>query len=292
MPGKITRPWAAWLTAFAALFGAAAMGACDRAAAQEFEMTEAQFDQWLTGGRGDPIKFMESQLGGQLARLDETCHLTDRQREKLELAGRGDIARFQKEVEKLEFELVGKKMPQQEIGEAYQQIQPLAMRMREGILGEGSLFNKVLYRTLDGPQQALMRRLEEERVNFQYLARLKLVIVSLDKSAPMLHEQRQALLKLLARTTRPPRRWRGDQYDWMYVMHQAGRVPRDELSRILDAAQMRAFEQAMARGAGFGQALERQGMVPRDDEASPAADSPRDRQNKLELIPEIQIGGS
>lgn len=261
------------------------------AVAQNFEMNEAQFDQWLTNGAGPPLQFLESQLAAQLGRLEQTCRLNRLQLEKLELAGQGDIARFEHDLAELRDRVVGKEYDQNEIGEVYQTIQPLAARLRRGVLNEGSLFRKVFTVLLDDQQQADYRRAEAERITFQYRAKVKLLVASLDESAPMLDEQRRALLELLLRTTRPPQRWSSEGHlEWYYVVHQAAQAPRDEVAEILDPAQLRCFEMAVARFGGMGEQLQREGLVPMDEEAGDHPEVRRVGPQPAIDIPEIQIG--
>ncbi len=261
------------------------------AVAQNFEMTEAQLDQWLTNGAGPPLQLLESQLEAQLGRLEETCRLSRLQLEKLELAGRGDIARFEHDLAELSDRVLGKEYDQNEIGEVYETIQPYAARLRRGVLNEGSLFRKVFTTLLDDQQQTDYRRAEAERITFQYRAKVKLLVASLDQSAPMLDEQRRALLDLLLRTTRPPQRWSAEgQYDWYYILHQAAEAPRDEIASVLDGAQLRCFEAAVANAGGMKQMLVREGLVAMDEEAGNHPQVRRVAPQPAVDIPEVQIG--
>jgi hypothetical protein len=245
------------------------------AQAQQFEMTEAQFNSWMTNGETSPLDLVEMQLESQLTQLEKTCKLSPDQRQKLELAGRGDITRFHTEVNELRTELCGKSYDQNEINNIYQRIQPLALRVRTGILGEGSLFAKVKENTLDPAQFAAFNRARRERITFQYHAKLKLFVAALDSSAPMLDAEREALLALLVKSTRPPRRWGGEQYDWQYVLSQASTVTDEQLADKLDEKQLRCFRQAVQNAQGMAAMLQRQGMVPTgDDDMEPVGDPP------------------
>lgn len=249
----------------AVLWGAAPL------VAQQFELTDAQFNRWLTNGRSSPIQFVEMQLNGQLAELDRACHLTDLQRQKLELAGRGDLARLQAEITALHAELVGKSYDQNEIGNVHSRIQPLGERVRKGILDEESLFQKVKASTLDEQQRTAYDKSVAERTKFQFEAKLKLFVAALDAKAPMLAKQREALLALLIAKSQPPRQWGNEQYEWLYVVYQASRMPADELKGILDDAQVRCFQDAVSQGPQYGQMLKQQGMLPEGEANQPAA---------------------
>jgi hypothetical protein len=64
--------------------------------------------------------------------------LTPYQKNKLELAGRGDIARLDSRIGELHDKLVGKTYDRQKLGEVMQDITPLREAMQTSILGEGS----------------------------------------------------------------------------------------------------------------------------------------------------------
>jgi hypothetical protein len=254
----------------------------------QFEMTDQQFNSWITNDGTSPQQFFQTQLEGRLARLDLTCDLTASQREKLQLAGRGDWIRFEGQMAPLRDELVGKLFDQNNLSDVHQRVQPLAQRLRKGILDEGSLFSKVMTTTLDDEQRLAYESAVAEQIRYQYRAKVKLFVATLEKSAPMLDQQRRDLLALLLKTTRPPKRW-GRQYDWYYVLWQASQVPRDNINLILDGPQLQCFEQAVRQGAQYGVMLEREGMVP-EDNPSPAADNPPDEVADPFDVPVLEIG--
>lgn len=260
--------------------------------ADENSITEEVFNQWLTNGNAaTPREKFETQLSGRLSRLDRTCALTAGQRKKLELAGRGDIARFESELAPLHDELVGKTFDQNNFNEQYQKIMPFTERVRRGILDEGSLFQKVLANSLDSEQQEAFERAEAEQIEFQYRAKVKLFVATFDGVSPMADEQREALLKLLLSSTRPPKRWVRN-YEWMYVLFQAAGTPRDKLGEILDKAQLRCFQMAVDQGGAFEPALKQEGMVPAGERSAPAESGRNKKAAETDEIPEIQIGGS
>lgn len=247
-----------------------ALAAPPAAAQNDFEMTEAQFNAWLTNDGTNPDEHIQSQLAGRLARLENTCNLTAIQRQKLELAGRGDISRFQNQLAPLREEVVGKFFDQNNLDPLLQRIQPLGQRLKKGIFDEGSLFEKVVAASLDEEQRRALERARAEQIGYQYRAKVKLLIATLDNITPMLAKQREDLLAHLLKTTRPPRRWSSGQYDWYYVLFQASQASREEIGEILDDAQLRCFQDAVSNSAHYEQMLEREGMMPSDDEAATA----------------------
>jgi hypothetical protein len=171
----------------------------------------------------------------------------------------------------LSAKLVGKNYDQNEVNQIYAEIRPLAQRLEQGILGEGSLFQKVKFGVLDDEQRAAYRRVIGQRNAFHYRAKLKLFVVALDNLAPMRSEQRESLLKLLVDVTRPPNRWVGGQFDWWYVVLQASEAPSDKLAAVLDDAQLRCFQHAVQHAPQYREVLKSRGIQPFDeDEVLPA----------------------
>jgi hypothetical protein len=260
---------------FAAIACMATFASCASAGAQQFEMSEDQFNQWLTNSQLTAADLLKSEVAGRLARLDRTCKLSDAQRHKIELAAQGDIARFQSSLAPLHDELVGKKFDQQVMGDIFQKIQPYQQRFQRGVLDSSSLFQKVMVSTLDADQRQAYDRDVTEQVRFQYRASLKLFVASLDEAAPMLDEQRAALIALLMKSTRPPRRW-DKQYGWTYVLNQAATCF-NEVSHILDKAQLRCFNNMVRQANGMATNLIGAGMAPSEEPLAPEEDFDGDK---------------
>src|SRR5262245_30585105 len=120
-----------------------------------FVFADENFDQWLyqdlqnsAGARGR----LDSQLQMRLDDLVASCGLSDAQRQKLHLAGRGDIKRFFDRIDELRRRFQTMKTDQNRIGEIMQAMQPLQMQLRSGIFDEASLFAKALRSTLTSDQ--------------------------------------------------------------------------------------------------------------------------------------------
>ena len=223
-----------------------------------FELNEQTFNQWLYNsnqGRFDS----ESELSLTVEAVDRVCDLSDSQKEKLRLAGHGDYARFSRQVADLRSEYVGKTYSQDQIGNIYQKIQPLSQVYQAGLLGDESLFEKVLGNTLTLEQAAKFDRIKAQRRRVRYNARIGLFIVTLERSCPLTDIQRKALAKLLVDETKPPKRF--GQYDWYLVMYQASQVPDDKYKQFLDDAQLRQLRRVVAQGAGMEHFLRQQKIL-------------------------------
>jgi hypothetical protein len=124
---------------------------------QQVQFARIDFDQWLfqpSGNAAQALQRIETQVKLQLAELDRVSQLTAAQRQKLELAARGDMQRFQDAVEVLRRKFNAVKDDQNAANQMWQEIQPLQARQARGLTGPGSLFVKVIPNTLTPEQLA------------------------------------------------------------------------------------------------------------------------------------------
>ncbi len=223
-----------------------------------FELNEQTFNQWLfsaSQGSFNP----DSELTLTVEAVDRVCTLTDPQKEKLRLAANGDFARFKRKVNELRAEYVGKTYSQNEIGQIYQKIQPLGQVYQAGLLGDASLFSKVLANTLTLEQAAKFDHIEAERRRARYAAKVGLFVVTLERNCPLTDKQRTALVELLLKETKPPKVF--GQYDWYVIMYQASKVPDAKYEHIIDEAQLKALKQSLRQGAGMQHFLRQQKIL-------------------------------
>ena len=232
------------------------------AGAQDFEMTNQQFDSWLTSGtgvNGSPKDHLQSALALQIKQLDLICNFSDQQRQKLELAGGGDVSRFMRRVDVVRRELVGKTYNHNDINEPWQRIQPLSQEWQRGVLGDDSLFGRVLSGIMNDEQAETYERLLTERWNRQFNASVKVAIANIERSVPLTRTQRQELIALFEPTPRPKS---GDrQYLRYLVLYQLSSVPKGELAAILDDAQIEALAHFRNQGKQMEQFLRQRGLL-------------------------------
>jgi hypothetical protein len=225
---------------------------------ESFELNEQTFNQWLFSA-SQGVFNPDTELTLNVEAVDRICGLSEPQKEKLLLAGRGDYARFERQVDDLKTKYVGKTYGQNEVGEIYQKIQPLGQVYQAGLLGNDSLFSKVLAQTLTLEQAAKFDRIEAERRRARYAAKVGLFVVILERSCPLTDKQRTALVDLIMAETKPPKRF--GQYDWYVIMYQAGKVPDAKYEQIVDEAQMRALKKTLQQGAGMEHFLRQQKII-------------------------------
>jgi hypothetical protein len=234
-------------------------------------MNDQQFDQWLfnsVGGAQQAAKRFETMLSVQADTVADVCGMAPEQKEKLLLAGRGDIARFFERVEasRKKFQLV--KNDQNRINEVFQDIQPLQMAINAGLFNDGSFFHKVVQKSLNEEQRKKLEQTERARREFQYKAKIELVVSALDDSIALRAQQRDELIKML-QATPPPKQF--GQYDFYVVLFRLSRLPEATLGRLFDGPQRRALDRQLDQVRGLEPFLKQQGLLP-DDE--PTAEKP------------------
>ena len=150
---------------------------------RQFVLTEQQFNQMVFGGRQPDLvangfeqsvtssiernfrKRTEATVESEIQTVDQRVSLTEAQKKKLRLAGRGDVAQVVSRAAELRPKLTSKPMSQQQYTELLRELQPLRMVQKFGIVGENSLFRKTLRGTLTDEQCVRYRTLERERQN-------------------------------------------------------------------------------------------------------------------------------
>jgi hypothetical protein len=228
---------------------------------------EENFDQWVFGGRTVAATRgrLDSQLAIRIEAVAQVGELTDAQRQKFQLAGRGDIRRFLDRVEEQRKKFLLVRKDQNKIGELWQEIQPLQMTINAGLHGDGSLFAKTLKTILAAEPYARYEEAERERRVFHYRARVELVVGLLDDVLALGDERRRNLVDLVVNETRIPRSF--GQYDHYVVLLQMSRLPEERLKMVFDASQWRRFDRQRRQFQGMEPFLKQNGFLPdsRDD---------------------------
>jgi hypothetical protein len=234
--------------------------ACSAQAQNKFVMDDNQFNQWLYQGNGQTAD-EESEITLMVEAIDRSCHLNDEQKNKLRLAGHGDYARFNQKVDDLRNECVGKSYDQNAMNELYQKFEPLTTQYQAGLLGSTSLFAKVAHRALTSEQREEYDAAEAERRKTRHAAKVRLFVAILEQSCPLKASQRDALVDLLLKETRPA--LRSSEYDWYVVIVQAARIPDDKLKSNLDQAQLIYFKKITQQARGMEAQLKQAGVLPK-----------------------------
>jgi hypothetical protein len=128
------------------------------------------------------------------------------------------------------------------------------------MLGPNSIFAKVVHRVLTPQQQEEYDAAEAERRKARHAAKVRLFVAIFEQSCPLKAKQRDAMVDLVLKDTRPA--LRSSEYDWYVVITQAARIPDSKLKPILDQAQMAYFKKITAQARGMEGWLRQQGVLP------------------------------
>jgi hypothetical protein len=220
-----------------------------------------QVDQWVFGrfgGSGGARNKLDSSLTVRIEDLERACGLTEAQKKKLRLAGRGDIKRFFDKVEEMKRKLEqGQRNPNTDI---WQEIQPLQVEVNTGLFGDDSIYSKTIKRTLDADQTARFESLVRERTSVRYRATVEWFVVHLDKGLGLSDDQRRRLVELLENETQPPQKF--GQGDYWYLMLETASLPEATLKPIFDAPQWRLLKRQFMQARGMEQQLRMNGVIP------------------------------
>ena len=228
-----------------------------------FMMTDDQFDQWVFGGprnsRAGRNK-LDSLLTLQVDDVARMCTLSEAQKKKLLLAGRGDIKRFFDQVEEKRQKFGKVKNDKTKFNEIYQELVPLQAALNSGLFGDGSIYSKTIRRVLSEEEDARYQRVIQDKNRFRYRAKIELVVAQLDQSVGLRDEQRRKLVELIMSETQLPTRF--GQYDYYLVMYQAGQIAEAKLKPLFEDRQWALLNRQLNQMRGMEQFLRNQGLLP------------------------------
>jgi hypothetical protein len=245
------------------------------------QWTDENFDQWVfqqernsAAGR----QRLETRLALQLEFIDSACRLTDAQKKKLQLAGRGDIKRFfdRYETVKQKFQLVKEvsQEDQQKFQDVWQKvwqdISPLQTSLQAGLFHDDSLVYKSLYHTLTPEQWTRYEAVARERREFRHRAAIELMVASFEQTVPLRDAQRRDLITLLISQTKPLRK--SSQYDSYLLLFQLSQIPQEKLKPLFDARQWKVIEWNLTQAKNVVRSLKQSGQLPDENDQADESD--------------------
>jgi hypothetical protein len=211
----------------------------------------------------------ESVLSSRIARLDGLYGLSEGQKKKLLLAGRGDIKHFFDRVEETRKRLPLLADDEDEDSGVLQELETLRRDSRHDLFGEGSILAKTLKKTLTAEQSRRYDQVAREVLVHRHRATLQWVLGTLDETLGLTPPQHQRLEALLVEETRHPRRF-GEE-DYYGVMFQLGQVSEAKLRPIFTADQWTKLSRQLGEARRKEDALKSGGYLPEDEVASAPA---------------------
>jgi hypothetical protein len=227
---------------------------------------------------------LDSVLLAKIATLEQSTAISKAQKEKLTLAGRGDIMRIFDRIEDRKG-ILNKQIDQDEYRKLLQELRPFQLLWLQDPFREGSYFSKALKVTLEQKQAEKFRMFEADAQRVHYLARIDQTIVSLDAFLGLSAEQRRRLTKLLVEETRPPLVF--GSHDVQVVLYQLASLPAGKVRPIFDDPQWRTLEGRFVQARAMKPFLVSSGYLAED-----TAEGPDPGPNvPVDGIERLRIGG-
>jgi hypothetical protein len=224
-----------------------------------------EFDQRVSGrvpGINEVRDRYESALKSRIDRTVRLYGLSEAQKKKLQLAGRGDIKRL---LDRVEDTRKKARMPARDADEFQAVVpdhRPLHLMPIGELFGEGSLFAKTLKTTLTREQSS---RYEKAALT-RHRKTLQWVLGTWDQTLALNSEQHRRLEALLIRETRPPKRF-GEE-DYFGVLFQISRLPEATLKPLFREDQWAKLCVQLVEAKRKEPALKKDGYVPDNDVAA------------------------
>jgi hypothetical protein len=227
-----------------------------------FEIGVENFDMWIynnTGGRDQAKKRIDDQLQVFVDSMRKFFALNDDQLRKLELCGRGDVQRFQQQVERVRARFMLVRKDQQKFNEIWTDIGPLQQRLQQGFFHEQSLLAKSMPLILTEEQLKKYDEWQTDRRKFHYMAKIELIVAEMESYTPLTVEQREKIVQLVFDSGPPPRR-RG-QFDYIYVMYQMSQVPDAKWQAAVSKEQFELINKLRTQGRQYQNYLKQNQVI-------------------------------
>jgi hypothetical protein len=242
-----------------------------------------EFDRWvfsLVGGKDAARLRLESILTTRVEKIARQCALTELQKRKLLLAGRGDIKRLFDRVEEMRAKLDGDANDPAAYLQFIEELRPLRFDSSGDVFGDGSIFSKTFKTTLTAIQSAQYEKVARDGALSRHRATTRWVVATLDTILELSSVQHGQLEALLVEQTRPPRYF--GEYDYYGVLYQASKLPETKIKSILSDRQWAQLSKHIAESKRLLPTLKAGGFIPDDDVAAAAGsnDDPAGKQQK------------
>jgi hypothetical protein len=211
----------------------------EKPAAEEPQLlSDDNIYQWAFGNGENAAKVhtrLDLLLSLRVEYLEQICGITEGQKKKLQLAGRGDIKRVFDRVETSRTTLKSSK-DNEERNQIIRELSNLQGSLQNTFFERESLFSKTLKRILNQEQLAKYEAAQRETRRLRHRAVVDVVVEILDEVVGFRDEQRQELAKILVESTRPVKN--PDRVQVIPVLFcQLTNLPDSKFAPILDNSQ-------------------------------------------------------
>lgn len=208
------------------------------------EIPAEAFDHWLYGTGGTTVAATATEhsrldvlLQIRIDDVERSCGTTAAQRDKLMLAGRGDIRRFFERVETVREKFEAIRHDIHRVNEVLRALRPLQAERSKGLFGVDSLYAKTLKKTLTAEQVERYVSARRERRQFALQAQIEMTTAALGNALGLRAGQREKLADLLREEVRFVVRPGAAQTQ--LILYQIVLVPEERLKPLFDPGQWR-----------------------------------------------------
>jgi hypothetical protein len=204
-----------------------------RVVVRNMQSINVNIDAWVYGNHRNQSGEgrLESLLKTKADELARMTGLSEAQKQKLLLAGQGDVRRFVDRVDEIKLKHQSTEFTQVEWRNVFEEIQPLQIELRKGLFRDDSLFGKTLRKTLTADQIARYEEAQQDRRLFQYRASVEMTVMQLGNALGLRDDQRKRLVQLMLDQTEPPQTF--GQQDQYVVLVQMSRLPEGKLEAVV-----------------------------------------------------------
>jgi hypothetical protein len=230
-------------------------------------LTNEQFDLQIFGRTGSieaARERMNQLLSTHLGRLDRQFGLSADQKQKLALAGQGDIKHALDRADELRRKFQLMKYDRNDAVACLMEARRVRRELEVSAFGVDSLFYKTLATTITRKQKS--DESEREYRSSGYREAVVEAAARLRSVLSLTPEQHRRLKKLLLDEIRPPRLWGESRY--AYFMYQMSRLPEDKVRPIFSDAQWKFLHDLLMSWNDAGKFLESDGFVLDDSPAT------------------------
>ena len=207
---------------------------------------------------------LDAHLAAQIFEIDRVCKLTDAQKNKLRLAGRGDIKRFFDRYEAIKQKSQVIEPDEANVLEIHEELNRLRITLQGNLFLEGSLLIKSLPNTLTGEQFTRYDMVARERRASEHRASVARAVAILLRGIALRDAQRRELITLLTNETKPARG--SGRYDAYVLLLQLSRLPEEKLKRLFDEDQWEVVSESLAQAQQLEPVLRQSGQLPIEED--------------------------
>jgi hypothetical protein len=219
---------------------------------------------------------LEMQLKAAIDEIDRVCTLTEEQKSKLLLAGRGDVSRHVNRLEESSGiaqralgggdvenhrALVAEALMAAEV--AQRELVTLRSNPQSGFFHQNSLFHKALRNTLTDEQRRRYDAADADRKSARHRTNVEAALRVLERGNALTPEQRRNVLALLIQETKPAQQTTSQEQQLILI--QLARVAEQKLKPLLEAEQWQRMSALLNRYQAMEPQLRQAGILPPAD---------------------------